>query len=107
LIWATTLLNSATLNTEQLAHVQAEQSLKRLVNFYGQAVISKVDRLCKYNNMRSQSSEQRLLLFAVLIGLCLSASYIPPWGDSVRVSSPMQSENCTHEAYRQQGFRCT
>jgi len=86
LIWATTLLNSATVQTEQLVHVQAEKSLKRLVNFYGHAVISEADVLCKYSNMRSQSSEQRLLLFLVLIGLCLSASHIPPGCDGFRVS---------------------
>ena len=85
LIWATTLLNSATIQSEKLAHVRAEENLRRLVAFYGEAVISEVDRLCKYSNMRSQSSENMLLLFLVLIGLCLAASYIAPVDDNNRV----------------------
>jgi hypothetical protein len=87
LIWATMLLNSATIKPENLAHIQAEKNLKSLINFLGRGVISDVDRLCKYSKMKSQSSEQRLLLFIVLIGLCLSASYIPlRGGDSLGVS---------------------
>jgi len=76
LIWTTMLLNSATVKPDQRAHIQAEKNLKRLINFCGQAVISKVDTLCKHKTMKSQSLEKRYLLFIVLIGLCLSASYI-------------------------------
>jgi hypothetical protein len=87
LIWATMLLNSATIKPGKSAHIQAEKNLKSLVNFLGQAIILEVDRLCKHSKMKTQSSEQRLLLFLVIIGLCLSASYIPLWsGDVFRVS---------------------
>ena len=76
LIWTTMLLNSATVQPGQLAHVQAKKNLKSLVNFYGQAVVLEVDKHCKSSNMRNHSSEQRMVLFIVVIGLCLSASYI-------------------------------
>lgn len=86
LIWATTLLSSATVQPEQAAHVQAEKSLTKLVSYYGQAVLLEVDKLCKYRNIKSLSSEQILLLFTILIGLCLSASYFSPGGNEITVS---------------------
>ena len=78
LVWATTLLDSTTSQPDNSVHIQAQKSLVMLVEFYGNAVMLEVDRLCKYSNMKSHSPQQRMLLFLVLIGLCLAASYIRP-----------------------------
>jgi hypothetical protein len=86
LIWATTLLSSTTAQPGLPAYVQAETRLTRLVSCLGNTVIPEVDRLCKYSNLKSHSQEQRLLLFLVLTGLCLAASYIRPGVDNRNVS---------------------
>jgi hypothetical protein len=77
LVWTTTLAYTARCHDGEDYHWQIEVlcNLKKFRNRCGEKVVSKLDKLCRPLSIRRLTIQQRKLLFLVVIGVCLSATY--------------------------------
>lgn len=77
LIWTTTLAYTAQGLGSKSSQQQNEalSNLKRFRNSRGDRVVRSLDRLCRPQNIQHSSPLQRKLLFLVILGVSLSATY--------------------------------
>ena len=77
LIWTTSLAHTA--HTANYVGTQrpdeALNNLRKLRNSYGAKVIRTIDSLCRPLVLQRLSTAQRKLLFLIIFGICLSATY--------------------------------
>ena len=81
LVWTTTLahsaMNSGALSEADPTYNLALSNLRILVHLYGGRVVPHLENWCRPQSLRKLSIEQHKLLFLIVIGMCLSATYTP------------------------------
>ena len=81
LVWTTTLahsaMNSGAPSELDLTCNLALSNLRILVHSYGERVVPHLENWCRPQSLRRLSIEQRKILFLIVIGMCLSATYTP------------------------------
>jgi hypothetical protein len=75
LLWTTSLLYMA-MNGDAPAHETALRNLKKLINAYGKRVVLRLDELCHPSSINNMPVSLQKQLFLVIIGVCLSATYM-------------------------------
>lgn len=77
LVWTTTLVYTARCRDGEEHHQQIEAlcNLKKFMNRCGENVVNELDRLCRPHSIQQLAPLQCKLLFLVVIGVCLSATY--------------------------------
>jgi hypothetical protein len=77
LIWTTTLAYTAHTTNSCSTQRQNEAlcKLKKLRDSYGDKVVQNLDRICRPQDIQKFSKIKRKLLFLVIVGVCLTATY--------------------------------
>jgi hypothetical protein len=93
LVWTTILVYTARYRDGEDDHGQIEAlcNLKKFRNWCGENVINKLDRLCRPQSLQQLTTLQCKLLFLVVIGVCLSATY----SIDISVWSPISSRHAS------------
>lgn len=80
LVWTTTLVYTARCNHhEDPRQIKALCNLKKFRNWCGENVVNALDGLCRPQSIKKLNIQQLKLLFLVVIGVCLSATYTLVW----------------------------
>jgi hypothetical protein len=99
LLWTTSLLyiaiNGEVHPQDALAHETALRNLKRLINACGKRVVLRLDELCHPGAINNMPGSLQKQLFLVIIGVCLSATYMIKESQKFLVCLHLELGKCT------------